>query len=170
MASADRDLVIHYELHFSGGDPGKSVVTLQPSSLIDQLRSEILSRHPNKLHNLDIDDLDVYPPGSIDVDWSDRTRACGVDDDLRNVLAGRDLSDRSQLSFVVIARPPAATVLTTDRVTVDAFNKLAAEVKRRAKRVRTHGRQSHATPAFRHSAARLAYMDSPSLCLHVWLC
>jgi hypothetical protein len=79
---------------------------------IDKLREAVFAANSNKLRGIDYTDLYVYPPGSSDVDLSNRRAARDPEDPISSVLPSTEERDRNKRRVIIVAwrLPPTAGV------------------------------------------------------------
>jgi hypothetical protein len=91
-------------------------VDLLPSASIRDLRRAVFAANANKLRGRDYTDLDVYPPGSSDVELSNRGAARDPEDPISSLLPAAEERDRNKRRIIIVARPlPAAAVVQGER-------------------------------------------------------
>ena len=78
---------------------------LDPALHIDKLRQAVFAANANKLRDRDYTDLDVYPPGSSDVDLSNHGAARDFEDPISSLLPATEVRDRNRRRIIIVARP-----------------------------------------------------------------
>ena len=110
-ASAASTLVVAYELRIESREPVAGVQRLGPTDIIGDLQQAVFAAARARLpERYDYLALDVYPPGSSDVDLSVHDRAAQPRDPIASVLAKATAADDDTLIVVARPLPPTAGV------------------------------------------------------------
>lgn len=99
------EITVWYELRHTTGQIEHSV-ELDDAKTVSALQREVRQNHSHKLHNCDVDDLHVYPPGTTHPDSAEpvpvRTR-------LSDLLTPDQV--RAGVALLIVVRYPASVLL-----------------------------------------------------------
>ena len=85
-----------------------ALVQMDATLPIDKLREAVFAANDKKLSDRNYTDLDVYPPGSSDVDLSVHSAARDPEDPISSVLPAAEEKDRKKRRVIIVARPLTA--------------------------------------------------------------